>query len=90
MVGEENQTTDNERQTTSNVGASETHTAPLKPIDTTDSVETPVRNPLSSSAAKISLKEKVAKNPAIRVPEEIELQELNITNDERENLLTER
>ena len=251
MVGEENQTTDNECQTTSNVGASETHTAPLKPMDTTDSVETPVAHdasvpqvvsgeektsqplhetithqenvsqacqsntsaqpldmaleeiskmednsqsitlssdnptkedtqeqklssekvqdpsddriltsetrakqsaddipvsqsddmvssidesfgklpltvhksgahcdsdatplaaltvctdkvggttdmgkakthPLSSSAAKISLREKVAKNPAIRVPEEIELQEINITIDERENLLTER
>ena len=49
MVGEENQTTDNERQTTSNVGASETHTAPLKPIDTTDSVETPVAHDASVS-----------------------------------------
>ena len=47
-------------------------------------------HPLSSSATKMSLKEKVAKNPAIRYPEEIELKELNNSVDERENLLTER
>ena len=42
MIGKENQTTDNERQTTSNVGASEPHTALLKSIVTIESVETPV------------------------------------------------
>ena len=47
MVGEENQTTDNERQTTSNVCASETHTTSLKPVDTTESVETPVAHDAS-------------------------------------------
>ena len=59
MISRENQTTDNERQTTSNVGASETHTTPLMAIDTIESVETPVAHDayvrqLASGAEKAS------------------------------------